>query len=212
MIIKLSDQIQKRYPEFGIKAFLIGGVNSISFELTNDKKEIIYLNYEKSLQCAMLMTEFYKITGSNRRCHVETLLEAYIKNRRFKSINCLVDLVCYLELSTGLLMGIHDMKYLNNYIEVYLTDGKESFTHISGKRFYPQKDTICMRDSQKIFASLTEGPDVNTKVTAITQEAIVFIFIPPGLNDIVLDGKLNFIEDVLKNEGVKNIEKIEEIM
>ncbi len=205
MIVKLSEQIHERYAEFKMKAFVIGSVNSISFELTNDKHNSISRNYEKSLGSARLMTEFYKRTGSNRRCHVETLLEAYISKRRFKSINYLVDLVCYLELSTGLLMGIHDTKYLNDYIEVYLADGKETFTHISGRIFIPQKDTICLRDSQKIFASLTEGPDVETKVTTITQEAIVLIFIPPGLNNIILDDKLKFIEDALKNEGIKYI-------
>ena len=87
MIVKLSEQTHERYAGFEIKAFAIGIVDSISFELTNDKHNSISMNYEKSLGSARLMTEFYKRTGSNRRCHVETLLEAYINTRRLKSIN-----------------------------------------------------------------------------------------------------------------------------
>ena len=211
MIVKLNERLHRRYPEFITKAFTLESLNSSSFELTDDKKEIINLNCKESLQNATLMTEFYKIVGSSMKCHIETLLKSYIKKNRFKSNNYLVDLVLYLELSTGLLMGIHDLKYINDYIEVYLADGKESFTHISRKIFHPIEDSICLKDSQKIFASLTEGPDISTKVTNFTKEAIILVFLPPKLDNIILVDKLRYIKNILKNESVKNINNCDEI-
>lgn len=205
MKVELSSQTKAKYPGFQIITFTIQTIGSKRFELTDNKKTDIIDHYDLSIHNTTLMTDFYNQIGSDRKCHVETLLKAFKDKQRFKSINYLVDLIYYLELTTGLLMGIHDLNYIDNNIKAFLASGSDSFNHISGKIIYPFKGAILLKDNRKIFASLTDGPDDLTKVTNATTDAIVLIFIPPKMTDNILNLNLEYIKNILAADDIKNI-------
>lgn len=202
MILKPDSNIQNKYPRFQTKAIILNDVQPHAFDFSNDKKKIIRNRFETSMDASKQMSEFYKVQGAKRKCHVESLLNAFDKEERFKSINYIVDLVYYLELATGLLMGVHDLNCLHEFIEPFVIEGGESFHHISGRTISPQMGSICFKDNNGIFASLTEGPDDATKVTSRTKDAIILFFIPPNINENIIKEFFQFISDTLTYENL----------
>jgi len=148
------------------------------------------------------MSYFYKQMGVDRKCHIETLLKAYKEQRRFKSHSYLVDVIYYAELATGLLMGVHDLTAISGDISLFLASGEVSYEHISSKFIVPAKNSICLRDSKRIFGSLALGPDKFTKVTDLTEQAVLFIFIPPKIDQIIVNEKKIVISNILEKENI----------
>lgn len=212
MKINISHDISKIYPGFCAYFIAIENIpKSRTFELTYKEQSLLNNSFDSSLKNSKIMSEFYINVGSKRRCHIETLLNAYRKDMRFKSINYVVDLIYFLELSTGLLMGIHDSDLLGNFIDMFITDGSENYEHITGKKLHIPPNSICLRDESRIFASLTDGPDGYTKVTKKTQNALLLIFIPPNMETLNINTQLSLIKTRLKAEGLKMTEHGEKV-
>jgi DNA/RNA-binding domain of Phe-tRNA-synthetase-like protein len=198
MQILYSGELIKKYNDFNVISYKLKNNNNREFYLSEELENIIIENFDSSMQEAKLMSRFYNIFNKKNKCHIENLLEAFKKNKRFKKNNYLVDVVYFLELNTGYLMGVHDMNNIDKDITFFLANGNEKFLHISNNTFIPEKNTICIKDNNKIFASLLGGPDSRTKIIKQSQEAILFIFIPPCTNKSILINNLKRIDDYLE--------------
>lgn len=112
------------------------------------------------------------------------------------SINPVIDALLMCEMTTGLLMGVQDSERIEGDLRFDVLDKGESYR---GMRVPIQcrKGEIVLRDTKGIIASLFQGPDKRTEVTASTSSLAFFVFWAPGLSQDAFDSAISTVDDVI---------------
>ena len=180
----LESELVSRYPGFKIAYSTINNINN-----TQESPEVTKLietlpNYVKANEKELLsradhMKHFYKRIGSKNRYHILSLLKSTLNGRNYQPSNPSVDLVYGIELQNGILMGLHDLDKIPKDIYVGVAKGLETLDHISQGNLTLAEGAIILKNGKTVMASLSDGPDKQTKVTETSQNILVVAFGAP---------------------------------
>ena len=213
MKVYFTKNLKEAYPEFKVGYGILKEIqiNNFEFEeyLRSKKKDVektikesLPLLLEKSRE----MDKFFKELNAPK-FPISSLLEATAKGRSLKLINPLVDIVLFTELTRSILMGLHDLDKIKGNICFDILATPIKMFSLFGKIIELQQNDIIIKDEAKIFASLTKGPDNETKVTMNTKNIVIFAFIYPSIK--LKEGVMilkECIEEIKKLMKVKIVE------
>lgn len=110
-------------------------------------------------------------------------------------------LVLSLELSTGLLMGIHDGGAIRFPIRVTTASEGQHFESRSGKILALKSDELIVADEVRAFASYVQGPDKRTALQLPADPSgksfkslLLVVFGAPGLPEADFEAALDFVQ------------------
>ncbi|KRQ96805.1 hypothetical protein CP49_33175 [Bradyrhizobium valentinum] len=110
-------------------------------------------------------------------------------------------LLLSLELSTGLLMGLHDGGALRFPVRVTTASEGQHFEAMNGKTLALGSEELILADEVRAFASYVQGPDKRTAVqlptepTGKTIKSLLFaVFGAPGLPEADFEAALDFVQ------------------
>lgn len=195
--IYLTKTLKEKYPEFQVVFAILKDLHislSLKTYLENKKEEtgaFLRDNLSLLLDKTKEMDNFFKILGSHKY-PIKSLLESTSKGRPIKSINPLVDIILLTELNNSILMGLHDLEKIKGDIYFDVLGHPQKMDSLFGSRIVIQKNDIVIKDDVKIFASLTQGPDIITKVTIKSKDVIIFAFLYPST---MLNEGANILKD-----------------
>jgi len=125
------------------------------------------------------MEVFFQRNQARRAYHISSLIDATLSGRIPRSINPAVDIILFVELDNGILMGLHDLNFLNRQLIIDVAKPEERMDHISGRTISLVPNSIVLRNGESVMASLTDGPDRLTSVTPKTTDILLLIFGSP---------------------------------
>lgn len=135
---------------------------------------------------------YYK--GFGKTYHVLGQLESVaLKGRGLPVVNGLVDTMFLVELKNRLLTAVHDLDACAPPFTVASAAGGERFTTMRGEEKEPKRGDMLIRDGSGIISSILDGPDLRTRVTADTRNAVYMVYAPKGIPEDMVRAHL---EDV----------------
>lgn len=176
--IKFEKSIQQQYSGFKVGWMEIYNIPQNNIDVSDKLRKahsLVKSNEPDYLSKTKGMVELYKRLNSNARYHISSLIKAVAKGRPYRSINTIVDLVYCVEIEQSILMGLHDLKTLTG--DIILTTGTDAvIEHISGKPVIVCSTDIVVHNSNRVMASVTCGPDSETKVTKGSSDILIMVY------------------------------------
>jgi DNA/RNA-binding domain of Phe-tRNA-synthetase-like protein len=198
--IYFTKTLKEKYPEFKVVFAILKDIHtdlSLNDYLKNKKEEIetfVRENLSFLLDKTNEMDNFFKMLRAPKY-PIKSLLEATAKGRPIKLINPLVDIILFAELNNSILMGLHDLDKIKGDIYFDVLENPQEIKSLFGGSIILQKNDIVIKDNTKLFASLSKGPDIETKVTERSKNIIIFAFLYPS--EILQKGE-KILKDVVE--------------
>ena len=139
------------------------------------------------------------------------LITAQTKGLRRK--DPIVELMHLVELSNGLLIGVHDFTRIAPPICLETANEGDEYESIKGKKIKCKQDEWVMRDRRGIFASNFQGSDFRTRLTMTSEETPIYddllwvIMGIPGIRESRFNRAIEMLELALL-EISKNVDTI----
>ena len=214
MILYLEPGLVSKYPVFKIAYGLIRDVSNTQnspevAKLIENLPAYVKANEQELLSRADKMKRFYKKIGSKNRYHILSLLKSTLNGRNYQIINPAVDLVYAVELHHGVLMGLHDLDQLQENIYVGVAQGVEKLDHIFQGNITLDPGAIILKHDNIVIASVSDGPDKNTKVTEKSQNILVIAFGSPEDSEALLMAAMAETSQLFKDYNLGKPENID---
>ena len=214
MILYLEPGLVSKYPGFKIAYGLIRDVSNNQnspevAKLIENLPAYVEANEQELLSRADKMKRFYKKIGSKNRYHILSLLKSTLNGRNYQIINPAVDLVYAVELHHGVLMGLHDLDQLQENIYVGVAQGVEKLDHIFQGNITLDPGAIILKHDNIVIASVSDGPDKNTKVTEKSQNILVIAFGSPEDSEALLMAAMAETSQLFKDYNLGKPENID---
>lgn len=178
--------LKQKYPELRLGYAILGDAEISGLNLGDylevkrkETERFIKIRLPVLLQKTQQMADFFKILNAPNY-PIKSLLEATAKGRPLKLVSPLVDIVQFTELSNSILMGLHDLDKIEGNIYLDVLEKPQGMESLIGKYISLKEGELIIRDEVKVFASLSKGPDITTKVTEQSKHIIVFAFLYPS--------------------------------
>lgn len=113
-------------------------------------------------------------------------------------INPLVDLLLFLEMRFGILMGIHDLDRISGEIQYDCTPSGESFRGMRYQLLCKDHEFV-IRDHEGIIASYFQGADNRTCISKNTRSIVLFAFGAPSIPSIFLERSLLAAKEIVQS-------------
>ena len=212
--VYLEPGLVSKYPGFKMAYSLIRDVSNNKTcpevaKLIQDLPAYIKANEQEILLRADKMKRFYKKIGSKNRYHILSLLKSTLNGREYQIINPAVDLVYAVELHHGVLMGLHDLDQIQEDIYVGVAQGVEKLDHIFQGSITLDPGAIFLKNGKTIMASVSDGPDKDTKVTEKSQNILVIAFGSPEDSEALLMGAMKETNQLFKEYNLGTPENID---
>lgn len=172
-------------------------LNSTQRKLSSDFKK----NRDEIEPRINLYNSFFQERG-----HICPLVGQFSKGMPSKKIPIIPRLLLSLELQTGLLMGIHDLKKIGSVPIFDIASSGENYRRIDGKQVSCRDRDWVLRDNKGIFASYFTGPDKRTSLNIVERaEATQFdkvallIFGAPGISENEVTSGIDTLKAVISN-------------
>ncbi|MCP2729449.1 phenylalanine--tRNA ligase beta subunit-related protein [Limnofasciculus baicalensis] len=213
MILYIEPELVSKYPGFKVAYSIIRDVKNTqsSPEVTKLIKTLpdyVKTHEKELLSRADQMKQFYKRIGSKNRYHILSLLKSTLNGRNYNLSNPAVDLVYGVELQNAVLMGLHDLDKIQGDIYMGVARGNETLEHIFADSLNLSPGAIIFRNGAKIMASLTDGPDKETKVTEASQNILAIAFGAPEDTEASLLAAMEQTNNLFKEYNLGKPENI----
>lgn len=114
--------------------------------------------------------------------HVLLQLESVaLKGKPILSVAALVEAMFLAELKNALLTAGHDLDAVEKPVALDVATGDERYEMLSGKQSACKADDMIMRDAMGVISSVIYGPDMRTRITPATTNAMFVVYAPPGI-------------------------------
>jgi DNA/RNA-binding domain of Phe-tRNA-synthetase-like protein len=131
--------------------------------------------------------------------HVLLQLESVVfKSRPIASASALVEASFMAELDTLLLTAIHDLDLAEPPLSIDIATGGEEYTLLRGEPHRCASGDMIMKDGQGVICSLIYGSDQNTQVSKDTQNIVFAVYVPPGIEESVVEKHLHILENNIR--------------
>ncbi len=213
MILYIEPELVSKYPGFKVAYSIIRNVKNTQSspevtKLIQTLPDYVKTHEKELLSRADQMKQFYKRIGSKNRYHILSLLKSTLNGRNYNLSNPAVDLVYGVELQNGILMGLHDLDKIQGDIYVGVARGNETLEHIFADSLNLSPGAIIFRNGAKIMASLTDGPDKETKVTEASQNILAIAFGAPEDTEASLLAAMEQTNNLFKEYNLGKPENI----
>lgn len=184
MVLHLEPELVSTYPGFKVTYSIIRDLSNKNSspdvtKLIETLPDYVKANEPELLSRANQMKKFYKKIGSKNRYHILSLLKSTLNGRNYQLSNPAVDLVYGVELQNGILMGLHDLDKIQEDIYIGVAKGMETLEHIFQGNLTLADGAIILKNGKTVMASLSDGPDKETKVTEASRNILVIAFGAP---------------------------------
>jgi|CXWL01.1.fsa_nt_gi DNA/RNA-binding domain of Phe-tRNA-synthetase-like protein len=199
MNIYKTPDFEKKFPELSFGAAIIEDCKyseKHSAEFKSYKRQILerlrndYLGIYHSISC---FDKFFQLWGFS--CPLPNHLKKTI-DQGFPNRNIFIDTHIVAEMTNGILMGIQDYRKFVGEIQIDVAKEGEKFAGISTTIFCKEGEII-LRDSEDIVASLLQGPDKRTLVGQETTDVVIYAFMVPGIEKMLLEQSLKQSVEIL---------------
>jgi DNA/RNA-binding domain of Phe-tRNA-synthetase-like protein len=98
------------------------------------------------------------------------------------------------ELEDLMLTAGHDLQTVKLPVKLDTARGKERYTLLRGEEQTLKAGDMYVADQEGVISSVIYGPDLRTRITAKTQEALFCAYAPPGIAAQAVEAHLDHIE------------------
>ncbi len=116
-----------------------------------------------------------------RTYHVLLQLESILKGKSLPRVAALIDAMFMAELHSLLLTAGHDLAELKPPLRLAVADGTGRYQGLSGGERQTVRGDMFLADDLGIVSSIMQGPDYRTRLKETTQDALFFVYAPPGV-------------------------------
>jgi DNA/RNA-binding domain of Phe-tRNA-synthetase-like protein len=128
--------------------------------------------------------------------HVLAQLESVaVRGKPLGAGSVLVQAMFMAEVATQLLTAGHDLAAVEPPVTIVAAEGGETYTRINGTPQELKRGDMCTVDARGVLSSVIYGPDQRTRLGSTTRDAMFVTYAPVGIDDGVLRGHLEAIED-----------------
>lgn len=203
-MLTVSEEWRKVYPGASAGLLVVEQVfNPLrSEELEREKQEAVKalqsrFKNRNELLCfepLRLYDEYYR--RFKKTYHVRQQIESVIfKNKPIPSVAALVEAMFMAELKNGLLTAGHDLNSLKPPLSLSVGKVSDFYTGMGGKPIDVKADDMMISDQTGIISSILGGPDLRTKITPDTRNAVFAVYAPAGISDEMIE--LHF-DDIIR--------------
>lgn len=204
-MLTISEDLKELYPNAKFGILIMKHVENPSTNSEFNKAKISvtnqllsqYKNYDRKefvkSEPACFYRDYYK--KFKKTYPVQLQLESVVvRSNPIPNVAALVEAMFTAELKNLLLTAGHDLGKIEFPIKLDLSQGTESFTGISEKQQFLNKNDMMLSDEKGIISSILNGPDYRTRITKDTKNALFFIYTPNGVSDDIIRNHLNDIK------------------
>jgi len=188
----ISDSIQQIYPgaRVGVLALELSPRKDSLFTMNERMKEFILALKAKYPEPITLKknevieayTTYYK--KFKKTYHLIPQLESVIfHEKKINSPIPLLQAVFTAELKNMLLTAVHDLDTIQFPITIGLASGEEHYQLLNGSETFTKFGDMYMSDRSGVISSIIHGPDLRTKVTLKTSNALIVVYAPDGIGE-----------------------------
>ena len=130
--------------------------------------------------------------------HVQLQLESIVwKGKSIPSVSALVEAMFMAEMKNLLLTAGHDLDILQLPLTLDVSKGTEGYTLLRGAEQALKPGDMMISDREGIISDVIYGPDQRTQITADTRNAVFTTYVPPGIDEQVVENHLQDIRDYI---------------
>ena len=127
---------------------------------------------------------------------VQLQLESIVfRDQHIPNVSGLVTAMFTAELQNQVLTAGHDLDTLRPPVTVRVADGTESFALITGAEQGLKAGDMYMSDTTGIISVVIYGPDLRTRITPETRNAVFAAYAPPGVDPAAVRAHLEDVRD-----------------
>lgn len=116
--------------------------------------------------------------------HVQLQLESVVfKGKSIPRVSALIETMFMAELKNLLLTAGHDWGALARPVTIDVAEGNERYVRLNGQEQQLKPGDMMIADGQGIISSVLYGPDLRTRITSETREALFTVYAPPGIGE-----------------------------
>jgi len=128
--------------------------------------------------------------------HVQLQLESIAwKGKSIPSVSALVESMFMAEVKNMLLTAGHDLDTLHLPLTLDVSNGTELYTLMRGDEQLLKPDDMFISDQNGVISSIIYGPDRRTQITADTRNVVFTVYVPAGIDPLVVERHLEDIRD-----------------
>lgn len=167
--IKLEEELRKRFS--GLKRGNLKNIDPIKY----------YVNYYKRFK---------------KTYHVLLQLESIIfHDKAIPEISSLVEVMFMAEMKNLLLTAVHDLDTIHLPIKLDVARGDEKYIKLNGEEKIMLPRDMMVSDLEGITSSIIYGPDRRTRITPDTQNVLLVVYAPSGIEESHV---LQHLQDIQK--------------
>jgi DNA/RNA-binding domain of Phe-tRNA-synthetase-like protein len=152
---------------------------------------------------------YYKKFGNSY--HVLLQLESVVKGKSIPTVSALVEAMFMAELKNMLLTAGHDLEQVNLPLECKLATGNEKYTGINGKEVSTVQHDMIIADAGGVISSIIKGPDLRTRLSLNTSQALFAVYAPPGIKEDLVYKHLDNLENYVRIFASQSITAIKQV-
>ncbi len=128
--------------------------------------------------------------------HVLLQLESVaLKGRPIPNVAALVEAMFMAELKNQMLTAGHDLALVQTPVMLSVAEGSEKYVLLNGKEQAVTPGDMVMADRLGVISSVLHGPDLRTRITPATRQALFLVYAPAGIGEAAVRGHLADIRD-----------------
>ncbi len=167
--IKLEEELKKRFS--GLERGNLKNIEPIKY----------YVNYYKRFK---------------KTYHVLLQLESIIfHDKAIPEVSSLVEVMFMAEMKNLLLTAVHDLDTIHLPIKLDVARGDEKYIKLNGEEKIMLPRDMMVSDLEGITSSIIYGPDRRTRITSDTQNVLLVVYAPPGIEESHV---LQHLQDIQK--------------
>ncbi|PRW63815.1 hypothetical protein [Actinopolyspora mortivallis] len=180
---ELSEQARSRYPGIRLAAVSCENLDEEFSRRIKSLAEGVHTVLEEHLEeIDTTIASFEDFFGeAEHSCPLRNQLST-TRRKGLPPAPSLVRALLYAEMTTGVLMGVHDAARIDGEIVLDTADAHERFEGMSSPITCTAHEPV-LRDGTGVIASLFQGPDKRTQVGGNTTAPVFSVFAPPRLSD-----------------------------
>ena len=179
-------------------------INPQQHDALEQKKNEIENNLRKTFPAREALLNFEPVAvymeyyrRYKKTYHVLQQMESVIfKDKSIPSIAALVEAMFMAELKNGVLTAGHDLDLIQMPLQLDASGGTDTYIGINGKEQIAKAGDMLMSDAAGIISSILGGPDLRTKITGDTRNALFVVYAPAGISSAAIEAHF---DDLISN-------------
>ena len=205
-LLIISDEVKKIYPEASLGLLVIKRLSkTVQYQKLDNYRSKLeeelrkrYRGLErsdlKSIYPIKYYVNYYK--RFKKTYHVLLQLESIIfHDKAIPEVSSLVEVMFMAEMKNLLLTAVHDLDTIHLPIKLDVARGDEKYIKLNGEEKIMLPRDMMVSDLEGITSSIIYGPDRRTRITSDTQNVLLVVYAPPGIEESHV---LQHLQDIQK--------------